>query len=144
MLGLCYSFVGNYKDSVNCFIELNKINPNDKTSYMIATIFYKMGDYDSSKIYLENIIDKTESKKTKEEAYLLLGERLFKEKERKKALVCFYKILEINEYNAMAYFYKGEIIYHTENNISLAKKFWSEAGDIEPANQLVKDRLRIR
>jgi len=142
ILGLCYSFIGDYENSVNNFIELSKNTPSDQVFYAIATIFYKMKDYNNSKIYLDNIIERTEDKKAKESAYLLLGEILFEERDIKRALVCFDKVLEINEYNAMAYFYKGEIIYQTGNNTSLARNLWLEARDINPGNQLVKDRLQ--
>ncbi len=142
ILGLCYSFVGDYKSSVESFIELSKNNSSDQVFYAIATIFFKMGDYNSSKLYLESIVNRSKDNRAKEEAYLLLGQILFDEKDIKKSEICFDKILEINENNSMAYFYKGEIIYHTENNISEARKFWMEARDIDPSNQLVKERLQ--
>lgn len=134
ILGLVYSYIGNYEEAIKYFLIAAKIKESDYLLLSIAICFYKKNDYENSIIYLEKVIKRTEDPKIKEKSYFQLGEIYFNQKKFEQALDAFNKTIEININNAEAYFYRGEIYYLYYNDKIKARAEWRKSLSIDPSH----------
>jgi tetratricopeptide (TPR) repeat protein len=138
ILGLVYNNTGKYDEAIKCYNESLKIEENDLVLYAVAVSFFKNNDYENSKRYLEKVINISKEPKIIENSYLLYGEILFSQKDSK-AMDYFNKVIEINDNNADAYFYRGEI-YFQQNDKIKARYEWRKALEIDPSHIRARNR----
>jgi len=58
---------------------------------------------------------------------------LFEQKNYSEAEKYFDKVIDFNDNNASAYFYKGEI-YNIDNNMAKARSEWKKTLEIDPSH----------
>lgn len=132
-LSILYSYLGNYKKSLDVLLESLKIGENDILFLAIANAYYKLSDYSNAKEVLNKLISNTNDTKVKVKAYFLLGEIFFNEKNYDESLNCFNNIIELDENNAEAYYYRGEI-FSKQNNLIKARAEWRKVLEINPGH----------
>lgn len=133
ILGLNYSYLGNYDDAINVFLESLKIEENDLVLLAVAISYYKKSDLENAKIWFLKVIKNTKEPKIKERSFELLGEILFEQKKYDESQKYFDEVINLNENNSNAYFYKGEM-YFIENNQVKARAFWRKTLEIDPSH----------
>lgn len=133
MLGLVYAHVGEYDKSTQIYLEALNYQESEIILLAIANSYLKNNDVDNSKKYLERIISISTNPKIQEKSFLLYGEVLFREKNYKEALKYFNNVIELNENNASAYFYRGEI-YYFQNDLVKARSQWRKTIEIDPSH----------
>lgn len=72
--------------------------------------------------------------KKKESEIFSLGMRFYKYQKFDLALVCFYKVLEMNDENAQSYVNVGNI-YHQKGDVEAAANFWKYALKLDPKTE---------
>jgi tetratricopeptide (TPR) repeat protein len=140
MMGVLYSFTGDYKSAVKIYIEALKIDESDLVLLALSTAYFNDNDFENAKNYLLKIINTSNDPKIKEKSIYLMGEILFKEKKIDEAFDYFNKVIELNENNSSAYFYRGEIFY-LQNNIFKARSDWRKTLELNPGNIKARKRL---
>ena len=138
ILGLVYNNTGKYDDAVSCYTESLKIEENDLVLYAIASAYYKNNDFENSKVYLERVINISKEPTIIENSYLLYGEILFDQKDDR-AMDYFNKVIELNDNNSNAYYYRGEIYFQKNEKIK-ARYEWRKALEIDPSHIRARDR----
>jgi len=134
ILGLVYSYNGNYEEAIKYFLIASKIKESDYLLLTIGICFYKMNNYENAIKYLQDVIKISEEPKIKEKSYSVLGEIFFNLEKYDLAMDCFTKVIEINENNAEAYFYRGEIYYLYYNDKIKARAEWRKTLAIDPGH----------
>jgi tetratricopeptide (TPR) repeat protein len=143
ILGLVYSNTGKYKESIENYIESLKIEENDLVLYAISVSYYKNNDLENSKVYLQRVMNISKDPKIRESSFLLMGEILFDQSNFSESLNYFDKVIEINENNSNAYFYRGEI-FLKENDKIKARSEWRKALEIDPSHIRARSRYYSR
>jgi len=133
LLGLIYSFTGEYNESIKVFQNALKIEESEILLLALANAYYKANDIKNAEIFLGNILKNSKDNRIVEKSYYILGEIYFQQNELEKALENFNKAIEINYSNAGAYFYRGEI-YFKSNNLVKARAEWRKTLEIEPSH----------
>ncbi|OHD13758.1 MAG: hypothetical protein A2086_13505 [Spirochaetes bacterium GWD1_27_9] len=133
ILGLNYSYIGNYSEAIKTFTEALNIEESDLTLLAIGVSHFKKGDFENAKIFLEKVIKISNEPKIKEKSLLLMGEILFEQKIYDQAKDYFDKVIEINENNSSAYFYRGEVYFITNNPVK-ARAEWRKTLEIDPSH----------
>lgn len=133
VLGLVYSNIGNYKDSISSYLEALKIEETDLLLLAIGMAYYKNSEAGKAKDYFHKVIKITKDEKVKEKGLLQYGIILFEEKQYSEAFKYFSKVIEMNENNASAYFYMGEV-YFFDNNKVKARSEWRKTLEIDPSH----------
>lgn len=132
-LGILYSYLGNYNESVKILIDALKFGEKDILLLAISNSYFYANDFENAKNFLDITVKKAENSKVKEKAYFLYGEILYKEKDYEGSLDYFNRVIDINENNAEAYYYRGEI-YYLKNNIIKARAEWRKTIEIDPSH----------
>lgn len=132
-LGIVYSYLGNYNESVKILIDALKFGEKDILLLAISNSYYNADDFENAKNFLDITVKKAEDMAVREKAFFLYGEIFFKEKKYNESLDYFNKVIEIRENNAEAYYYRGEI-YNLNNNIIKARAEWRKTIEIDPSH----------
>ncbi len=133
ILGLIYSYLGNYEDSILSFRESLKIEENDLVLLAIGITYHKKSDFENSKNYLAKVMKISKEPKIREKSLQMYGEILFEEKKYEEAVKYFDEVIDLNENNSNAYFFKGEICFINNNPIK-ARAFWRKTLEIDPSH----------
>ncbi|MCK4797533.1 MAG: tetratricopeptide repeat protein, partial [Spirochaetes bacterium] len=133
ILGLVNLYTGNYKEATKIFIEALKYGESELTLLAIGNAFYKDNDFENAKNYIRKVISVSINPKIKEKSYFLMGDILFNEKKYIESKKYFDKVININENNSYAYFYRGEI-YYIQNNLIKARAEWRKTLEIDPGH----------
>jgi tetratricopeptide (TPR) repeat protein len=140
VLGLVLSHLGKYDESVKVFSEALGHEESEIVLLAIANSYYKNNDIENAKKYLNRIMNISTDPKIKEKAFFLFGEIAFKEKNYSEAKDHFDKVVSLNENNASAYFYLGEI-YYLQNDIVKARALWRKTLEIDPSHIMALKRI---
>ncbi|HOV14549.1 MAG TPA: tetratricopeptide repeat protein, partial [Spirochaetota bacterium] len=133
VLGLNYSYLGNYDDAIATFNEALKLEENDLVLLAIGISYYKKSDFENAKNYLTKVMKITKEPKIKEKSFEMFGEILFEQKKYDESEKYFDEVININENNSNAFFFKGEI-YFINNNPIKARAFWRKTLEIDPSH----------
>lgn len=140
MLGILYSDIGDYKESIKFFTDALKYEESDLLLLAIANSYYKDNNYSNAKIFIKKILEKSDDNKIIEKSYLLLGIIYYNENNFDDSLTYFEKVLNLNDNNVQAYFYIGEI-YYNKNNLIKARAEWRKVLEIDPSHIKARKRL---
>ncbi len=113
-LGVCYSLLGKNKEAIVKLEKAYLLNPkSDKVLYLLAQMYEQELKYEQAEEYYEKIVE-IEGAETVAVYYSLGGIELRKG-ERKKAVVYFEKVIEVEPTNGHAYYTLGEIYYQNDD-----------------------------
>jgi tetratricopeptide (TPR) repeat protein len=138
--GVVHSYLGQYQQAIDMFITAADKGKSDLVYLAIGMTFFKMDDYENSRKYVQAVLDTNPTDVTLEKALFLLGEISFSEKKYLEALDFFDKVVALNENNARAYFYRGEIYFHVNQPVR-ARAEWRKTLDIDPSHIRAKKRI---
>lgn len=133
ILGLVHSNIGSYDKSIEYFKESLKIEETDFLLLALGLTYYKYNDSDNTIKYLNRVIKVSNNPKIIEKSFFLLGEIYFNQNKISESLDCFNKVIDLNENNASAYFYRGEIFFKYNEKIK-ARAEWRKALLIDPSH----------
>ncbi|MBP5449843.1 MAG: tetratricopeptide repeat protein [Spirochaetales bacterium] len=133
MLGVVYANIGDYKKSAEAFKNSLKIEETDVLLMAIGTIYYKDGDYTNAAAYLQRVVKITNNARIHEKALFMMGQMSYDTKKYSDALKYFQQVLDINENNANAHFYIGEIYLVFGDKIK-ARSEWRRTLLIDPGH----------
>ncbi len=139
-LGLAFSQIENYPESVKYFLLAVEKNPSDLLFLTLAQTYFQMRNMNQAEEYLLKTLNRTKDSAVEEKTRFLLGEIYMEKKENLKAEEQYRKILEINPQNANAHFYAGEI-YNTMGDSVKARAEWRMALKIDPSHYGARLRL---
>lgn len=142
VLGILYSHIGDYEKSITIFTEALSKSESDLLVLALADSYIKNDNYSDALEYLRKLINKSTDPKIIEKSNYLIGEIYFKENKLNDALSYFDKVVELNENNALAYFYRGEIFYKN-NNLIKARSEWRKTLQIDPSHIKANKRLYL-
>lgn len=140
ILGLVYSNSGNYQAAVAVFERALTIEESDLVLLALGMNFHKKGDYRQAVNYLERAGKSSKEAKIIEKSLFTIAEIHFQEKEYSQALDYLNRVIEMNENNANAFFYRGEI-YYLYNNVIKARAEWRKTLALDPSHIQAKTRL---
>lgn len=134
ILGLVYSYVGNYEESNKVLERSLDIEKSELVMLALGINEMRLDKNASAKSYFENVAKITKNAKLKEKSLFNIGVILFNENNFEKSLEMFNKVIEINENNAEAYYYRGEIyfVYYRDN--IRARSEWRKTLEIDPSH----------
>ncbi|MCG8572151.1 MAG: tetratricopeptide repeat protein [Spirochaetes bacterium] len=140
ILGLVYSHTGQYEEAIKVFnISLTK-EQSDLVLLAIGINYLKNNQLTEAIEYLKQAVSISKDEKIIEEAYYNIGLILYKEKKYSDAIGYFNKVIEVNENNANAFFYRGEIYYFTGDKIK-ARADWRNTHQIDPSHIKARERI---
>lgn len=140
ILGLLYSNMGDYKESIKYYLDALKYEESDLLLLAIANSYFKDNDFNNSKIFINKILESSNNNLIIEKCYLLLGIIVYNENDPDLSITYFDKVIELNENNSQAYFYRGEI-YYQKNNLIKARAEWRKTLEIDPSYIKAQKRL---
>lgn len=132
-LGLAYSEMGNYEQSVAYFLKAAENNPDDILLLTIAQGYYKLKDYHASEEYLLRTLNSTEDVTIIQKTRFLLGKIYQERSDYIKAEEQYRQILAVNARSADAHYYLGEI-FEVMNDKVKARAEWRKALEIDPSH----------
>lgn len=132
-LGLAYSEMGKYKESVDYFLKAAEGNPQDILLLTIAQGYYKLKEYHSSEEYLLRTLNSTEDVNIIQKARFLLGKIYQERSDYIKAEEQYRQILAVNARSADAHYYLGEI-FEVMNDKVKARAEWRKTLEIDPSH----------
>jgi tetratricopeptide (TPR) repeat protein len=130
-LGLSYSVIGEYSESLKYFLKAIESNPTDLLFLTVAQTYYQLGDKVAAEEYLMRAVNKSTDPALTQKARFLLGDIYFQNKEYIKSEEQYVKILENNPQSPDAYFFLGEI-YHALGDTVKARASWRRTLRIDP------------
>jgi tetratricopeptide (TPR) repeat protein len=130
-LGLSYSVIGEYSESLNYFLKAIESNPTDLLFLTVAQTYYQLGDKSAAEEYLMRAVNKSTDPVLTQKARFLLGDIYSQNKEYIKSEEQYNKILENNPQSPDAHFFLGEI-YHALGDTVKARALWRRTLRIDP------------
>lgn len=141
VLGLVYSYIGEYEKANQVLLRSLDIEVSGLALLSVGMNHYRMNQKDKAREYLMQTIEFSEDKKNQERAWQTLGMIALEEKDYRKALDCFNRVIGINENNAEAYFQRGEIYYLYFRDSVKARSEWRKTVEIDPSHIRANERL---
>jgi len=132
-LGLAYSEINQYEQSVEYFIMAAEYSETPLLYLTIAQTYYKMNDKRSSEEYLLRTINSTEDTNLEEKCRFLLAQIYLDSENYIKAIDQFDKVIEDNPQSADAHYQLG-VIYDSMNDNIKARAEWRKALQIDPSH----------
>lgn len=139
-LGIVYSYIGEYERAIEVFKKSLLIKKSQLTFLAIGINFMKMNDNINARYYFNQLLTFASDSKILEEANFYLGQINYEEKKYNDALNNFENVIQINENNALAFFYIGEVYYELNNSIK-ARANWRMTLAIDPNHIRALKRL---
>lgn len=130
-LGLAYSELGEYQESIANFEKALEIKSSDLLLLVLGQAYMNAGDTSKAEGYLLRAEEKTADKTLKEKSLFLLGGIYASRSDYAKAEKCYKKVLEINPGSADSYYHLGEI-YEKQGDRVKARAEWRKAYRINP------------
>lgn len=138
-LGLALSKFNQFEESVYFLEKAADIHYSDYLVLNIGRLYYQLKDYKKAKEQFHRVIKADNSKEAVIEGRHFLGEILIEQKNYEEAMQQYIKIIELDEDNADALFFIGEI-YYNQGNIAQARAYWRKTLRVAPAHRGAKER----
>lgn len=147
----CYNALSDTKNAIEFYKKALNMNKNAEIAYYIGALYTEANDFDNAKLYLKmalNIDSANQNAKDllnyidqKQYSDLLAkGIALYDENNLKDAFVIFDQIIQRNQKNAFAYYYRASI-YDAEKKYELAisdyQKALANSSELGIANYLI-------
>lgn len=132
-IGLAYSELGEYQESVTYFEEALEQHPSDTLYLVLGQTYFTMEEFDQAEDILLRCLNATADITIQQKARFMLGKIYFDREEYLKAEDQYQKILEINRNSADAHYYMGSI-YAQLNDTIKARAEWRRALEIDPSH----------
>ncbi len=139
-LGLLYSKLGKYEESIEFYLKALEVNPNDTLYLVLAQTYFQQGALDRSEEYLRETLAKTADFSVEQKARYLLGNILIEKEEYNKAEAEYRNILEKNDKAADAHYYLGDIYDKLGDSVK-ARYEWRKCLEIDPYHYGAKLKL---
>ncbi len=133
-LGLSYASLDMTNESISYFTEALLVNDSDVLQLAIAEQYYKIGNYDAAKPYLQRIKSSSTNDLFIVQCSNLLGQIYIAEENYEEAQIEFESALEKDSNSADAYYGLG-LIYENQGDTVRARAQWREALEIEVNHQ---------
>ncbi len=130
-LGLAFSSLGEYGESLKYFLKAGENNPSDLLFLTLAQTYYQLGDKASSEEYLMRAVNKSQDPLLTEKARFLLGDIYFQNKEYIKSEEQYLKVLEMNPQSPDTHFHLGEVYAALGDGVK-ARAYYRRALRIDP------------
>ena len=140
IMGYCYYRLGVLDEAVK-YLELT-VSASDKDigHLFLAHAYKDKGLYESAVREFTLLINRSADNAVLEEAYSALAWIDFQEERYERARDHLYKVLELNERSADAYYWLGNI-HEKEGDMISARKEWRRALSIDPKHINTIDKL---
>lgn len=132
-LGLAYSEIERYEESIEYFVMAADIEETPLLYLTIGQTYYQMNDKTSAEEYLLRAINRTKDAALEEKCRYLLAQIYIDSKELLKAITQYEKILEKNPQAADAHFQLG-VIYNKMDDTIKARAEWRKTLQIDPSH----------
>jgi tetratricopeptide (TPR) repeat protein len=139
-LGLLYSRLGKYDESVEYYIKAIDEKPTDMLYLVLAQTYYQLGNIENSEEYLIWTLNKTTDFSVEQKARYLLGNIFLEKEEYLKAEIEYRKILEKNDKAADAHYYLGDI-YDKMGDSAKSRYEWRKCLEIDSYHYGAKLKL---
>ena len=139
-LGLAYSELGEYKESVEYFEKALERNPSDTLYLVLGQTYFTMEEFSRSEETLLRCLNATDDITIRQKARFLLGKIYLDREEYLKAENQYREVLNINPASADAHYYMGSI-YAALNDTIKARAQWRKALEIEPTHHGARQKL---
>jgi len=142
-LGLTYKDLGKYNKSIDFLKMALKFNDTDLLNKAIGQALKDNADFNSALYYLRRAVELSDDDTIKENCLFLQGEIYLGENEFQEAEKVYSEILLLDNENADAHFYLGEV-YQNKNDYIQARSEWRKALRADPYHELASKRLKYR
>ncbi|NJL73007.1 MAG: tetratricopeptide repeat protein [Candidatus Competibacteraceae bacterium] len=139
-LGLAYSGLGKYEESLKHFEAAIEKRPSDLLYLTLAQTHYQLEDYTAAEEYLLRCVNSATDTAILQKAHSMLGGIYLQRKDYLKAESHFQKLLDYNAKSAEACFSLGEI-YFALGDTAKARAFWRRTLAAEPKHYGALRRL---
>ncbi|MFP4363845.1 MAG: tetratricopeptide repeat protein [Spirochaetia bacterium] len=130
-LGLSYSQIGDYENSIHYFLLALEENESDLLFHTLGRTYYIMENFGAAEEYLTRAVEITEDPELEEKCVSLLAEIYMNSEEYERAEEQYRRLLEIDPRSADVHFYLGEL-YEEIGDTVRARYEWREALRINP------------
>lgn len=141
-LGLSYSRIGKYQESIEAFTRALGDYPSDLLLLALARNYAALDDTMNSSAYLLRCIDQTKDIDTKNQARVQLGINYIHENDWPAAQEVLNAVLAEEDQNAEAHYRLGEVFQGLGDSVK-ARSEWRKALRIDPSHASSRERLKL-
>lgn len=133
-LGLSYASLDMTEESIVYFTEALLVNDSDVLKIAIAEQYYKIGNYDAAKPYLQRIKNESDNEEYIMQVSNLLGLIYVEENNLIDAELEFLSILDVYKHNTDALYGLG-LVYEKQGNTYKARAQWRQVLEIDSSHE---------